>query len=66
VRFIQGQRDPDVPWSRTAQLATMLRSNDVRCVLVKDGDHRLSRDVDLALLVDAVEDILSITNGAAA
>ncbi|HEX8383380.1 MAG TPA: alpha/beta hydrolase [Sphingomonas sp.] len=66
VRFIQGQRDPDVPWSRTAQLATMLRSNDVRCVLVKDGDHRLSRDADLALLVDAVEDILSITNGAAA
>ena len=59
VRMIQGQRDPDVPWHRTAQLATMIRSSDVQCWLVKDGDHRLSRDADIALLIRAVEDVLN-------
>ena len=28
-------------------------------MLVKDGDHRLSRDTDVALIVRAVEDVLS-------
>ncbi|PAX08266.1 alpha/beta hydrolase [Sphingomonas lenta] len=58
TRLIQGQRDPDVPWHRTAQLATMLESDDVQCWLVKDGDHRLSRDEDIRLLIRAVEDVL--------
>lgn len=57
VRLVQGQRDPDVPWQRTAQLAEMLRSADVQTWLVKDGDHRLSRDADIALIVRAVEDV---------
>ena len=59
TRLIQGQRDPDVPWARTAQLSTMLRGDDVQCWLVKDGDHRLSRDVDLLLLIRAVEDVIA-------
>ena len=59
VRLLQGQRDPDVPWTRTAQLATMLRSTDVECRLIKDGDHRLSRGRDLASLVQAAEDVLA-------
>ncbi len=63
VRLLQGQRDPDVPWVRTAQLATMLKSSDVRCTLIKDGDHRLSRDADIALLIDAVEDLIRTTEG---
>ncbi len=59
VRFVQGQRDPDVPWHRTARLAELLRSADVQTVLVKDGDHRLSRDPDIALVVRAVEDVIA-------
>lgn len=55
VRLIQGQRDADVPWHRTLHLSTMLRSADVQVVLVKDGDHRLSRDGDIALMIAAVE-----------
>lgn len=58
VRLLQGQRDPDVPWNRTAHLATLLRSADVQTWLVKDGDHRLSRDTDIALLIRAVEDVV--------
>ena len=58
VRLLQGQADPDVPWHRTVRLAELLRSADVQTWLVKDGDHRLSRDTDIALLVRAVEDVI--------
>ena len=59
VRLLQGQADPDVPWSRTVDLARLIRSADVQCWLIKDGDHRLSRETDLALLIRAVEDVLA-------
>jgi pimeloyl-ACP methyl ester carboxylesterase len=50
VRLVQGQRDHDVPWETSLRLARALASADVQVVLVKDGDHRLSRPEDLALL----------------
>jgi pimeloyl-ACP methyl ester carboxylesterase len=50
VRLLHGQRDPDVPWETALRLADRLESEDVRVVLLKDGDHRLSRPADLALL----------------
>jgi pimeloyl-ACP methyl ester carboxylesterase len=54
VRLLHGQRDPDVPWKIALRLAAALRSSDVQTLLVKDGDHRLSRDPDIARLIDAV------------
>ncbi len=59
VRLVQGQRDPDVPWHRTARLAELLRSADVQTWLVKDGDHRLSRDSDISFIIRAVEDVIA-------
>ena len=59
VRLVQGMRDADVPWQRAARLAELLRSADVQCWLVKDGDHRLSRDRDIALIVRAVEEVIA-------
>jgi pimeloyl-ACP methyl ester carboxylesterase len=58
VRILQGQADPDVPWHRAIRLAEMIRSADVQTWIVKDGDHRLSRDTDIALLIRAVEDVI--------
>ncbi|MFM5924782.1 MAG: alpha/beta fold hydrolase [Novosphingobium sp.] len=54
VRLIHGQRDPDVPWELALRLADTLRSADVQVTLVKDGDHRLSRDADIALLLRTI------------
>ena len=54
VRLIHGQQDPDVPWNLSLQLAQKFRSSDVQTMLIKDGDHRLSRDADIALLIDVV------------
>ena len=51
VRLLHGQRDADVPWEIALRLAAALRSADVQVTLVKDGDHRLSRDEDIALLL---------------
>lgn len=59
VRLLHGMRDTEVPWHRTGRLAELIRSADVQCWLVKDGDHRLSRDTDIALLVRAVEDVIA-------
>ncbi|WP_066781708.1 alpha/beta fold hydrolase [Sphingomonas sp. CCH5-D11] len=58
VRLIHGQRDPDVPWAQSVRLAELLRSDDVHVALVKGGDHRLSREEDIALLIRTLEDVL--------
>ncbi len=50
VRLLHGQRDPDVPWQTALRIAERLRGADVQVTLIKDGDHRLSRPHDLALL----------------
>ena len=57
VRLLHGQRDPDVPWEISLQLAEKLRSADVQVTLIKDGDHRLSREADIALLLRTVADV---------
>jgi pimeloyl-ACP methyl ester carboxylesterase len=50
VRLLHGQGDPDVPWQLSLRTAAAIAGPDVQVVLVKDGDHRLSRPQDLALL----------------
>ncbi|MDP2129715.1 MAG: alpha/beta hydrolase [Erythrobacter sp.] len=50
VRLIHGQRDADVPWDISLRLAAALRSDDIQVTLIKDGDHRLSRPSDIALI----------------
>ncbi|KQZ60663.1 alpha/beta hydrolase [Sphingopyxis sp. Root1497] len=54
VRLLHGQEDGDVPPEISLRLAAALTSDDVQVTLVKGGDHRLSRDTDIALLADAV------------
>lgn len=54
VRLLHGQDDGDVPPEISLRLARALRSTDVQVTLVKGGDHRLSRDGDIALLLRTV------------
>ncbi|MBN8502580.1 MAG: alpha/beta hydrolase [Sphingomonadales bacterium] len=54
VRLLHGQRDQDVPPDISLRLAQALRSDDVQVTLIKDGDHRLSRDADIALLLRTI------------
>uniref|UniRef100_UPI0035CB027D alpha/beta hydrolase n=1 Tax=uncultured Sphingomonas sp. TaxID=158754 RepID=UPI0035CB027D len=59
VRLLQGTSDSEVLANRTIQLAQQIRSADVQVTLVKGGDHRLSRDADLALLVATLETVMT-------
>jgi pimeloyl-ACP methyl ester carboxylesterase len=54
VRLLHGQDDHDVPPDISQRLAVALRSQDVQVTLVKGGDHRLSREGDVALLLRTV------------
>ena len=57
VRLIHGMRDESVPWETSLRLAKALKSDDVRLTLVKDGDHRLSRERDIALIIQTAEEL---------
>ena len=50
VRLIHGRADADVPAEISLRLKAAIRSDDVQVTLIEDGDHRLSRDSDIALL----------------
>ena len=63
VRLLHGQRDPDVPWRHALLTAERLAGDDVTVTLVKDGDHRLSRPADLALLCRTVAALLGEDGG---
>lgn len=58
VRLLQGQHDPDVPWETALRLAAHLQSPDVQTILIKDGDHRLSRPGDIDVLLGALQALL--------
>ncbi|MXO91548.1 alpha/beta hydrolase [Pontixanthobacter aquaemixtae] len=58
ARLIHSQQDADVPYETSLRLAQRLRSDDVQVTLVKDGDHRLSRDSDIKLLLSQVTNLL--------
>jgi len=54
VRLLHGLADRDVPWRVSLRLMEQLRSSNIQACLIKDGDHRLSRDGDVAILLSTV------------
>ena len=63
LRLLQGQQDPDVPWDTALRIAEAVTGGDVQVLLVKEGDHRLSRPEDLLLLRRVVGDLLGAQDG---
>jgi pimeloyl-ACP methyl ester carboxylesterase len=58
VRLLHGQRDDAVPWRLALDIAARVTGSDVQVRLIKDGDHRLSREADIAALIGSVEELL--------
>lgn len=59
VRLLHGQQDADVPWRLALKIAETVEAADVEVILVKGGDHRLSKPADLALLAATLERLLA-------
>lgn len=60
VRLIQGKQDTSVPWETANKIADNLTSRDIDVNLIEDADHRLSRDQDLAVIDQKIQDLIEI------
>lgn len=58
VTILQGARDRDVPKEHALKLVQHIVNDPVTFTLVPDGDHRLSREQDLALLARTIEGMM--------
>jgi pimeloyl-ACP methyl ester carboxylesterase len=63
VRLLHGQDDADVPWQLSLRVAEHITGGDVEVTLVKQGDHRLSKPGELALLGRTLGALLSENRG---
>ncbi|APG63349.1 hypothetical protein LPB140_11745 [Sphingorhabdus lutea] len=54
IYLLHGMADADVPYDISIKLAEAVGSANVQLYLVKDGDHRLSRDEDISLLIETL------------
>lgn len=61
IRLLQGMEDNDVPWHTALDIAQAVTGEDVQVTLIKDGDHRLSRDSDLESLYATLERLYQST-----
>ena len=55
VHILQGMQDDAVPWSHAMKLVEHLPLSDCKVTLIKDGDHRLSREEDIEMLLRVIE-----------
>lgn len=55
VHILHGMQDEDVPWQHAMTLVEHLAGDSVTLSLIKDGDHRLSREEDLTRLQQVLE-----------
>ena len=50
LTLIQGKLDADVPWEKALKIQKCFQGPNTHIEFVEDGDHRLSREQDLALI----------------
>jgi pimeloyl-ACP methyl ester carboxylesterase len=60
IRLLHGMHDDSVSWRTSLALAERLDSQDVAVTLVKDGNHRLSSEADLARLGRILDELLKV------
>jgi len=59
VLILQGMQDPDVPWRHALTLFEALGGENARLTLIKDGDHRLSRENDIQMIIETASSLVS-------
>ena len=61
IRIIHGMKDKSVPWKLTHTISNFLLSKNIIKTFIKDGDHSLSREIDLNYLFFSINEIASKT-----
>ena len=60
VRILQGRLDEPVPWEHAQRLVELITSDDLTFTLIKDGDHRLSREQVIERLLEMCGEIAGV------
>ena len=58
TRLLQGMKDASLDWRTAPLIAQKLTGSDVKTVLLKDSNHRLGSDSDIAEIRRALDDFL--------
>ena len=58
VRLLQGMKDAALPWEYAPLIAKKLTSKDVKVVLMKESNHRLSSDEDVVEIYKLLDEFL--------
>jgi pimeloyl-ACP methyl ester carboxylesterase len=58
VHLLQGMKDDVVPWEIALGINEKLKSKDVKCTLIEDGDHRLSTPENIAAITRTLDKML--------
>jgi pimeloyl-ACP methyl ester carboxylesterase len=58
MRLLHGMKDREVPAPFAQRIADHVNQDDVRAILIKNGDHRLSTPADLTLLWHTISEFV--------
>jgi pimeloyl-ACP methyl ester carboxylesterase len=58
VHMVHGLMDSDVPWQTATRIAEKITRPQVTVTFIDDGDHRLSREADLARIGAALDGMI--------
>lgn len=58
VHLLHGQKDIDVPYSISERIFTKIAHDNVSLKLIKDGNHSLSREKDLNMICNSIDEMI--------
>jgi pimeloyl-ACP methyl ester carboxylesterase len=58
IMLLHGMQDKDVPYMTSIKLAEQLTSNQVKIKIIKNADHRMSKDEDLTQLGTSLQELI--------
>ena len=59
VKIIHGVQDETIPFRNSLEVMKMISNENVEVIFQKSGDHRLSTDTSLELILRSLDDMLS-------
>ncbi len=64
IRLLHGMKDVDVPWEVSMAINEKVATQDVKTILIENGDHRLSEPSDIKKLLSVTAKMLDGLRGA--